>query len=143
VMGNAPSPKPVDLNAIIFDVQKIFNTVFGERITLETRLDPKLGLVRADGRAMEALLMNLFIRARDASAPGSELVVATSNLDLDSSAAAGMNVEPGRYARLEFAVDRDLDLGSIRALIEQLHGAVQIQSSPHQRMTVTIALPRA
>jgi signal transduction histidine kinase len=142
-MGNALSPKPVDLNAIISDVQKIFNTVFGERITLETRLDPKLGLVRGDGRAMEALLMNVFIRARDASAVGSELVVATSNLDLDSSAAAGMNVAPGRYARLQFAVDRDLDLGSIRALIEQLHGAIQIQSSPQQRITVTIALPRA
>jgi signal transduction histidine kinase len=141
--GNERPPQLVDLNATIFQVQDIFQEILGENVVLRTKLAPNLGLVHGERRKIEALLVNLFLRARDAAPPAGELTVITSNLDLDTAAAAGMNVSPGPYAQLQFRVSRQVEPGGIREKLEQLHGAIDVKKTSDGGFTVIVALPRA
>ena len=140
--GKERPSKPVDLNATIFQVQDVFQGILGKNIVLRTNLDPKLGLIQGEVRKIEALLLNLFLHARDAAPPAGELTITTSNVDLDPAAAAAMSLAPGQYAQLQFVVSRQVEPDQIREKLEQLRGAIEIKPA-EGRFTVTVALPRA
>lgn len=133
----------MDLNATICELQRIFASVIGERIVLRTRLDPSLKLINGDVRKIESVLVSLFMHARDAMPPNGELVVTTANLELDNAAAAEMKLSPGRYAQLQLLMTRRVETEQVREIVEQLHGAITVQSMADQRVAVTLALPQS
>lgn len=134
-------PKSADLNSTIIEVQKIFETVLGSSVTLESRLDPKLGPVRGERGKIQAMLVNLFVQAREAGPLQDQLVVTTSNVELDSISATETHLVAGRYAQMEFAVERALELASIRPAIAQLQGTIQVKSAAG-KFVVRVLLPR-
>src|SRR5206468_1940749 len=60
------SPKVLDPNEIIRELEKMLRRLIGEDVRLESRLQPGLGPVFADPGHLEQALINLAVNARDA-----------------------------------------------------------------------------
>ena len=96
-------PRVLDLNDLVVDVQKMLGRLIGEDIQLFTTLSPSLGRVKADPGQIEQILVNLAVNARDAMPDGGELVVETSDVDVDAAFARDCpELRPGRYTVLTF-----------------------------------------
>ncbi len=95
-------PQNLDLNAVVSDLERMLSRLLGENISLVTRLDPVLGCVMADPGQIEQVLMNLVLNARDAMPGGGTITIATRNVELEASRAAGQPpAQAGAYASLE------------------------------------------
>ena len=87
----------LDLNVAVRDAGKMLKRLVGERIRIETALQPARA-VKADFGQVHQLLMHLVVNARDAMPGGGVITIATSNVQIDRVAAAGH--APGEYVRL-------------------------------------------
>jgi PAS domain S-box-containing protein len=63
-------PKLVNLNHLVTNLKAMLGRIIGEPITIETTLDPTVGMIKADPYQMEQVVMNLAINARDAMPKG-------------------------------------------------------------------------
>jgi PAS domain S-box-containing protein len=98
------SPRPLDLNQTVVDVEKMLQRVIGEDIELTTILDPELGTIRADPGQVTQVLMNLAVNARHAMPGGGHLLIETANVDLDEEyAREHLEIGPGAYVQLAVA----------------------------------------
>ena len=77
----AASPRVLDVNGVIGDVERMLRRVIGVDVELETRLAPGVGFVKADPTHLEQVLMNLAVNARDAMPAGGTLRIETANVD--------------------------------------------------------------
>jgi len=90
--------KPVDLNRVIAGLERILRRTLQENITLELRLAPSLGSIRADIGQLEQIIMNLAVNAQDAMPEGGSLFIDTSETVLDDGfIKAQEGVAPGPY----------------------------------------------
>jgi CheY-like chemotaxis protein len=85
----------LDLNALTTQVANMLPPVLGDDIKLSIDLDPSLGQVKADPALLEQVIMNLVFNARDAMQEGGELMIQTSNSELDE---ASLPAYPGSHA---------------------------------------------
>lgn len=69
------NPKPVDLNRILNESQKLLERVIGEDIVFEMTPASCEMIVRADASSMHQVLMNLATNARDAMPKGGRLTI--------------------------------------------------------------------
>jgi signal transduction histidine kinase len=93
--------QPVDVNAVVTDVEKMLRRLIGEDISLSTHLDPDLALINADPGQLEQVLLNLAVNARDAMPDGGTLTLTTDNADLsDEHGDRHLGAVPGRYIML-------------------------------------------
>src|SRR5689334_3217646 len=97
-------PRPLDLNAVIHHVRAMLPPVLGENVVLELRLGGELGVVYADARQIEQIIMNLVLNARDAMPQGGRVTIETSTLELGPGA-TGPRADadrglPGRFTML-------------------------------------------
>jgi hypothetical protein len=132
----------MDLNAIISELQKIFNTVFGDGVVLQTRLDPDLDLVNGDRRQVESILVALLMQARDVNQSEKELCLTTSNLEVDAAAAGRLSLAPGRYARLDLRMSHRIETEVVHEAVTQLHGAITTSQAPGRGVTISLTLPQ-
>ena len=77
------APQVLDLNSVVTDVEKMLRRLIGEDINFRTILNPSLGRVKADRGQIEQIITNLVVNARDAMPTGGNLVIETSNVELD------------------------------------------------------------
>jgi PAS domain S-box-containing protein len=68
-------PVAIDLAELIAAMASVFRRTLGERMTIETRIEPDLEPVFADRGQLESALLNLAINARDAMPEGGQFVV--------------------------------------------------------------------
>ncbi|MGI9405179.1 MAG: PAS domain S-box protein [Hyphomicrobiaceae bacterium] len=95
------SPKVIDLNELVLKMMDLLRRTLGETIRLSTVLATDLGKTLADPVQVHNALLNLAINARDAMPGGGELIIETSNADLDGDSAAVVEgAAPGAYVRL-------------------------------------------
>ncbi|MGC4000869.1 MAG: response regulator [Anaeromyxobacter sp.] len=92
---------PVDLGAIVSDLQRMIQRLIGETVRVSCRLEEEPLRVLADRLMVEQLLMNLAANARDAMPEGGTLRFETALTHLDQAQASQHHLAgPGAYALL-------------------------------------------
>jgi two-component system, cell cycle sensor histidine kinase and response regulator CckA len=114
-------PRPLDLNAVIRQAKPMLPPVLGESIEVVLDLAPNLGVVFADSRQVEQILMNLVLNARDAMPRGGRITLETRSVRLQPGAAGWRELEaeaPGeRFAMLSVS---DTGLGMDAATLQRI-----------------------
>lgn len=94
-------PRVLDMNAAVFDLNKMLRPLIEEDIELVALLDPMLGKVKADPAQIDQVIMNLAVNARDAMPDGGKLTIETKNIELDEGYAdRHVAIQPGPYVML-------------------------------------------
>jgi two-component system, cell cycle sensor histidine kinase and response regulator CckA len=101
-------PEQIDLQEVLSDLTHLLNRLVGEKIQLKLTHAAGLGMIRADKRQLEQVLMNLVVNARDAMPDGGIIQVETEALTLLEEMRRDQAIVPaGNYA-----VIRVLDSGA-------------------------------
>ena len=159
----------LDLNEVIEGVSKMLPRLIGEHISLDVRLAPDLGYVRADPGQIEQVIINLVVNARDAMPEGGELVLETANVarigetrpDLGpprdhgcvklsvQDTGCGMSPEVLEHLFEPFFTTKEagagtgLGLSTVYGIVKQSGGEVVVDSAVEVGSTFAIYLPRA
>ncbi len=96
------TPQPVDLNAVVADMEQMLRRLLGEDvIDLTTVPAPNLGRIEADPAQLGQVLMNLVVNAADAMPQGGRLTIETANVTIPPDAAQRPgSLEPGSYTMI-------------------------------------------
>jgi signal transduction histidine kinase len=159
--------KSVNINELIFDLQKLLVRMIRESIEFNLDLADRPLIVLADAGEIEQVLINLAANARDAMLEGGRLTIGTrlSEMDEESVAAYGYG-KPGRYVLITVAdtgpgMDAEtqkkifepffttkgigegtgLGLAISYGIIKQHHGYINVYSEPGQGTVFKIFLP--
>ncbi len=162
---NVARPVPVDLGAFLVGMKDFLRRLLGGAAELELRLTPT-GPVMADHRQLEQIVLNLVANARDAMPRGGVVTLKVTERVLE--AGRGEALAPGRYVELEVSdtgVGMDvatqarafeaffttkeegrgtgIGLATVQGVVEELGGAVALESTLGVGTTFTISLPLA
>jgi|CXWL01.1.fsa_nt_gi PAS domain S-box-containing protein len=161
-------PRPIDLNTIVGDTQKMLGRLIGDNITVEVRPGASLGTINADPGQVEQIILNLAVNARDAMPNGGQLVLETSNEELDDEfALAHPPARAGRYVRLAVSDTGEgmspetlarvfepffttkaegqgtgLGLATVYGIVKQSEGYIEVESEASKGASFRIYLPR-
>jgi two-component system, cell cycle sensor histidine kinase and response regulator CckA len=161
-------PKPLNLNDLIRDLDRMLRRLIPEDITLVGVLAPDLWHVYIDPGQFEQVVVNLVVNARDAMPQGGQLTITTANIVLDrASASPSSSVLPGSYVLLSVAdtgigmseeIQRHafepffttkgpgqgtgLGLATCYGIVKQHNGTIYLSSEVGRGTTIYIYLPR-
>jgi two-component system cell cycle sensor histidine kinase/response regulator CckA len=161
-------PRALDLNAVVDEWGKMIRRLIGS--TVEIRFEPGegLGRVHGDPGAIEQVLMNLCLNARDAMPEGGVLTITTGNEDIASPVHGPHGViAPGRYVTLTVAdtgtgmdaatmsrifepffttkapgKGTGLGLSTVYGIVGQSGGTISVTSAPGRGSVFKVLLPR-
>ncbi|HEY6837299.1 MAG TPA: ATP-binding protein [Geobacteraceae bacterium] len=160
-------PAPVDLNAIIREIEALLLRLLPANIVCRQELADVPLTILADAGQLEQALMNLTVNARDAMPSGGELVVSTEEFSMNAAYIAIHGYgKPGRYALLSVTdsgsgMDEDtrerifepffttketgkgtgLGLAMVYNIVKQHGGFISVASEPGTGTTFRIYLP--
>jgi two-component system, cell cycle sensor histidine kinase and response regulator CckA len=161
-------PEPIDLNAVVSDIEPMIRRLIGEDIELRTELAPDLGWVQADAGQLDQVILNLVVNARDALSSGGSIVLSTANVersaaDLGDHPGAregryvsiavsdnGVGIDEATLARIfePYFTTKDrgrgtgLGLATVLGIVEQSGGHVDVKSAVGEGTSFRIFLPR-
>jgi len=158
------SPRILNLNDVVAEMERMLHRLIGEHINLQTRLNPDLSRIRADRSQVEQVLLNLAINARDAMPLGGTLSIETGHAGAAHDALAGTVTGP--YVTLvvrdtgigmdeqvrqqvfepffttkEVGKGTGLGLSTVYGIVRQSEGAVAVDSTPGQGACFTVYFP--
>jgi signal transduction histidine kinase/CheY-like chemotaxis protein len=162
-------PQIVDLNAIVFGMEKMLRRLIGEDVNLSTHLAPRLARIKADPGQVEQVLLNLIVNARDAMPTGGSVTISTENVELDDryehrpGAIAGgpavmLSVQDTGTGMDQGTMDRifepffttkppgkgtGLGLSTVYGIVKQSGGSITVYSQPGEGTTFRIYFPPA
>lgn len=150
--------KPISLTKVIHNVKNILQHSLTKNIRLETRVNTKTDVVKADHSLLEQVIINLSINARDAMPNGGNLLITLDKTfnDTDkkeylfiSIADNGTGMDAATTDRIfePFFSTKDrhkgtgLGLSIVHRIIKQHGGYVDVESEIGKGSTFTIYLP--
>ncbi len=162
-------PRPINLNNLVKETEKLLRRLIGEHIELRTVLKEDLPPVEADPTQIQQVIMNLAVNARDAMPTGGTLTIETRTVEIDSGfEGENLRLQPGTYVMLAVSdtgigMDEEtkarafepffttkgvgegtgLGLATVKGIVEQSGGRVWLYSEPGKGTTVKILLPAA
>jgi PAS domain S-box-containing protein len=161
-------PEPVDLNAVVADIEPMLRRLIGEDVELRTELAPDLNWVQADVGQLDQVILNLVVNARDALTDGGSIVLSTANVELtEAELEEHPGAREGRYVTISvtdtgigideatrgrifepYFTTKDrgrgtgLGLATVLGIIEQSGGHIDVDSSVGAGSTFRVFLPR-
>jgi PAS domain S-box-containing protein len=160
----------VDLNRLVRSIEPVLRRSLAENHELSVRLGLRDGLVRADPRQLEQVLLNLTLNARDAMPGGGRLSIETSDTTLSAEDTGGDRnaPQPGDYAlvvvkdagsgmdqaTLKRAFEpffttkavgegSGLGLSVVHGIVNQTGGYIRVDSEPGKGATFELYFPLA
>ena len=163
------SPKVINLNDVVGELQKMLARIIGEDIVLDVAMERQLADTKVDPSQIEQLLVNLVVNARDAMPRGGTIRIQTTNAELDAVFCRRHDgATPGRHVALivedtgcGITVDTlahvfepffttkpagkgtGLGLSTVYGIVKQSGGYITIDSEPGRGTTFTTYLPIA
>lgn len=110
----------VNLNRVVESMEPVLRRSLRENHELDVRLGLRDGLVRADQRQLEQVLLNLTLNARDAMPDGGRLSIETAEVTVTGDKAGdARQLAPGRYAALVVQdTGHGMDSGTLQRVFE-------------------------
>jgi len=163
------SPRPVNVNERLLEMDKLLRRTLGEGIAVDARMEPSPWTVVIDPGRFEQVIMNLAINARDAMPDGGRLTLETQNVILDdgyvrthhgvhagdyvlvgvTDDGVGMSREVQErlfepfFTTKEVGKGTGLGLAMAWGIVRQAGGTIDVTSEPGAGSTFKIYLPRA
>ncbi len=95
------NPKPLDVAGVIGNLSRMVSRLIGEDIELKIEMKPGLQTIYADPTALDQVLINLIVNARDAMPRGGVLTLQASNVNLDETFCHQHPfIRPGAYVQI-------------------------------------------
>ncbi len=95
-------PRMLAVNEVITDISGVLRRLLGDNIRLDLALEQPGNWVRADPTALDQVLVNLAVNARDAMPEGGMLTLRSGHVTLFRPLVRGPEtVPPGRYVMIE------------------------------------------
>jgi PAS domain S-box-containing protein len=161
------SPKVLDVNALIGDLEHIVTGLMRDDVSLQVALDDRVALVKADPTQLQQALVNLVVNAREAMPTGGRLRLTTANVDLEAaSLPPGVDAVPGPYVHVtiedngigmtrevashafepffttkEATGASGLGLSTVYGIVTQSGGFARLESAPNRGTIVHLFLP--
>ncbi len=164
------TPRIIDINERVASLDKLLRRLLGEDIDIVAKTTPELWHTSLDPSALEQLLINLAVNARDAMPNGGRLTIETGNASLDEAAVMrrGGVIPAGDYVVLAVTDDgvgmdaavqerifepffttkavgkgTGLGLSTCYGIVRQAGGYIWVYSEPGQGTSFKIYLPRS
>jgi signal transduction histidine kinase/CheY-like chemotaxis protein len=152
------TPRTVDLNTVVLDMQRMLSRVVREDIALIAEAAPAPAWVELDPNQIEQVLLNLVLNSRDALPDGGEIRIAvaletpSANAPLGSVRLTvtdnGTGMPPEVKSRVfePFFSTKDgrgtgLGLASVHGIVHQSNGVISVESTPGVGTTFTMRFP--
>jgi signal transduction histidine kinase len=160
------APKIVDLNQVVTGLSSIIKRLAGPEIDVVIDTRAERSSVLADATELEQVILNLALNARDAMPLGGRLSIETRSVPSDGeiepnggrpsfialvvtdqgvgmdAATAGRVFEPF-FTTKGSAGGTGLGLASVKRIVDQARGRIQLETSPGKGATFEILLPHA
>lgn len=150
-----------DVTLVLRDSERLLRASAGENVNLEMRLAPHPMYVAMDPSAMEQVLLNLVVNARDAMPSGGRLSIQTQRPNeghgalkagqyakvVVADAGSGMSPEVAEKVFTPFfttkpkGVGTGLGLSTCQMLVQRAGGVIELESRPGEGTTFTLLLP--
>ena len=156
-----------DINVLIRDTLTVVSRT-NKGVVIVQHLSDEPAFIKADQGQIELVLLNLFINAVDAMPDGGELSVTSTLIRVAKGSGGlsdqndgpivqldirdtGIGMDPNTQSRIfepffttkEMGRGTGLGLASVYGVIKNHGGSIQVESSPGQGSTFTLALPAA
>ncbi len=144
--------RPVDLNGVVAELERMLARLLGGNVELQTRLAPSLPAVLADPSHLEQILVNLAVNARDAMPGGGTLRIATRSEEdsvrlevSDTGLGMGPEIQERIFEAFFTTKPRGrgtgLGLSVVYSLVKDMEGEIRVDSRLGRGTTMIVELP--